>query len=279
MLRSFIRNLACLSSASAEAYILVDDAAPTEGPIAWLPPELLHLIICCVDATMLATCSLVCSSWMTHARSRMFSHISISMSNADRFGRLFAQRTRVTFRHHVREIDLDDQIVRDFWTSEVLPKFIIQFPRLTTFSLCGSVPVKWLHPAFQVVVHLELANVWGSDFIQLATFISKFPLLQTLKLTEEKETFVNFAALSAISQPSRFLHKLDLDNPAIFHWIISGTPKPRIDTLCLEISCPDVSSAVQSIRSLSTSLNVLDLNLTDVDTGGTGALSLHTVNI
>ncbi|KAJ7151869.1 hypothetical protein C8R43DRAFT_483899 [Mycena crocata] len=275
MLRSFVRNLACFPSSSFRYDSLdtvesaawpIDGLPPTIGPIADLPPELVHLIMGYVDPSMLASCSLVCKEWLTHARTRMFWRISISLSNADRFGRLFVPPAQVSFDSHVREIELDPKIVADFWTSDVLPKFVVHFPHLTTLSLFGYVP-KSLHSAFHVVTHLELNYVCTAHPSRLARFIATFPRLETLKSTQEKVPYLNFGVISGVDGPPPNLRRLDLDNPLILQWIASGYPKPSIQAVRLEISHPETTMAVDSIRSLSVSIASLDLTLSDVDVG------------
>lgn len=277
---SFIRSLACFSSDSREYNLLEtfeQGVWPTVslprklGPITLLPPELVHLIIGHhVDPTTLASCSLVCTEWMLHARPRMFSRISISLSNADRFGRLFVPPRGVTFASHVREIELDHKIAGDFWTSDVLPKFVVKFPHLHTLSLFGLVP-KSLPSAFQVVTHLELNYVYTPHAERLASVISAFPRLETLKVTQERgPSYFRFGdILSELHPPSPHLRRVDLDNPAILHWIASASPKPRLESICLEISQPEIAIAVESIRALSPSLRALDLSFSDLEAGGT----------
>ncbi|KAJ7499998.1 hypothetical protein FB451DRAFT_1207187 [Mycena latifolia] len=275
MLRSFVLALACFHTNSRDYDLLeaVEHAvwpavslAPPAGPITHLPPELVHLIMAYVDPTMLANCSLVCTEWMAHARRRMFSRISISLSNAHRFGRLFVPPSRASFAPYVHGIELDHKIVGDFWTSDVLPKFIVNFPHLTTLILFGLVP-KSLPSAFQVVTHLELNYVCIAHPDRLASFISTFPRLETLKLTQEKGPYFNFGPLSGERRPPSRLRGVDLDSPLLLHWIASATPSPLIDAIRLEISHPETTLAMDSIRSLSPSLRALDLTLSDLDVG------------
>ncbi|KAJ7277451.1 hypothetical protein C8J57DRAFT_1309296 [Mycena rebaudengoi] len=261
MLRTFIRNLACRSSGYDEPLYIEVDHAP------YLPLELWHYIIGSVEANMLAACSLVCSSWIAPARARMFWHISISLCNADRFGRLFTQPTRTTFAAYVREIDLEEEIARDFWTAYVLPKFIAHFPQLTTLNFFGRVPQKPLHPVFEVITHLDLSNVWCIHLGQLSTFISNFPRLHTLKLTQDDGPFMFNFDHPAACAPPRGLRTLDLDNAHILRWITAGAPYPSIDNIRLEITTSEMITAVESIRSLSTNLRVLDLNLAELAVG------------
>ncbi|KAF7332950.1 F-box domain-containing protein [Mycena venus] len=275
MLLSFLRSLVCLPSSYADYDPLGTIESlpwPTAsfprplGPITRLPPELVHLIISCVDSTMLATCSLVCSRWNAPARARMFSRLSISMSNADRFGRLFVPPSRVTFGSHVREIELDDSILGDFWASHVLPRFVADFPHLSTLTLFGTVPASpFLPSAFEVVTHLEFNCVSNSRLAtspdRLASFISTFPRLERLKLTQENGPYVNFRGLSASSiRPPPNLHRVDLDNPVLLPWITSATPQA-----CHRGYPPRYLAC--SLRHLSTSLHTLELILSDPDVG------------
>ncbi|KAJ7087509.1 hypothetical protein C8R44DRAFT_752228 [Mycena epipterygia] len=283
MLRSFLQALVCFPNTAEEAeydplqtlestvWPAVSLPMPMPplvvGPIARLPPELVHLIISYVDPTMLASCSLVCARWMAIARPRMFSRISIALCNAHRFGRLFVPPARASFESHVREIELDHKIVGDFWTSHVLPKFIVNFPHLTTLSLCRIVP-KSLPSAFQVVTHLEMHYICTAHPDRLAGFISSFPRLETLKLTQPEELkgpYFNFGIMSAVRRPPPRLRRVDLDSPLILQWITSAVPQPPIEEIRLEISHPETMIAVESIRSLSTSLRALDLTLSDLD--------------
>ncbi|KAJ7469770.1 hypothetical protein B0H11DRAFT_2019499 [Mycena galericulata] len=284
LLRSFVRSLACFSSNSRD-YDPLETLEPAEwptvsllrkpGPIMLLPAELVHLIIRHhVDPNMLANCSLVCGEWMLHARPLMFSRISISLANADRFGRLFVPPGRATFNSHVREIELDHRIAGDFWTSDVLPKFIVNFPHLKTLSLFGLVP-KSLPAAFRVVTHLELNYVCTPHPDRLASCISAFPRLETLKVTQEKGSYFNFDVLSEIYKPPFHLRRVDLDNPAILHWIASAIHKPCLESIRLEISHPETTIAVESIRSLSPSLRVLDLSLSDLEVGASFLAKNH----
>ncbi|KAJ6596131.1 hypothetical protein DFH09DRAFT_1357307 [Mycena vulgaris] len=284
MLRSFIRCLACFPTNSADYDLLeaVDTTVwpavslppPLSGPIVRLPPELVHLILGYADPTMLATCSLVCAEWLAHARPCMFCRLSLSLSNADRFGRLFVPPARATFESHVREIELDPTIVADFWTSDVLPKFVVNFPRLTTLHLFGLVP-KSLPSAFQVVLHLELNDVYKPHQDQLASFISSFSRLETLKLTQEKGSHFNSGVLPGVRRPPPRLRRVDLDNPLFLHWIASATPKPPIESIRLEISHPETAIAMDSIKSLSSFLRALDLTLSDPEVGASFLAEHH----
>lgn len=280
MLVSFLRNLVCIPSSYADYDPLetIEQAAwpavsfpPPVGPITRLPSELIHLIIRSTDSTMLATCSLVCANWMVHARARMFCCLSISMSNADRFSRLFSPPARVTFGSNVREIELDDTIVGDFWTSHVLPRFIADFPRLRTLTIFGVVPAS-LPSAFQVVTHLELNYVsnWrlSNSPDRLASFISAFPRLETLKLAQESGPYVSFRSLSDSICPPPHLRHVDLDNPLLLPWLTSVTPPPPIEAVHFEISRPGALVALESLRCLSPSLRTLELILSEIDIGG-----------
>ncbi|KAJ7249769.1 hypothetical protein B0H12DRAFT_1121666 [Mycena haematopus] len=284
MFLSFLRNLACISSNYAEYDVLetVDAAWPiasfprTVPPIMCLPSELVHLIICCVDDTMLATCSLVCTRWMIHARARMFCRLSISMSNAHRFSRLFdASPSRVTFGSHVREIELDDSIMRDFWTSHVLPKFVVEFPRLNTLTLFGAVPPPLPH-ALQGVTHLDFSYYVSNSQPEetaspdrLTAFISTFPHLEALKLVQENGASINFSNLSEGTHPPppQNVRRLDLDNPIFLPWIASAIPTPPIQAVRLDISRPESLKALESLRCFSATLQALELIFSEVDVG------------
>ncbi|KAJ7736162.1 hypothetical protein B0H16DRAFT_1695469 [Mycena metata] len=283
---SFIRALACFPSRSADYGLLeAEEQAPwpsasfsqPPGPIIRLPPELVQLIIHCGDSTMLATCSLVCTQWMAHARPLMFSRISISMANANRFARLFTSPGRVTFGACVREIELDELIIGDFFISAVLPKFIVNFTHLDTLTL-SAVPI-WLPCAFQVVTHLELnfslTKRLSDDPHRLPDFISLFPRLESLKLAQEYGAFLRFNASSDIRRPPTSLRRLELDNPLLLPWITSGTPQPPIAALRLEISSADSLKALESLRCLSPSLRSLDLILSDLEVGASFLTKHH----
>ncbi|KAJ6544518.1 hypothetical protein B0H19DRAFT_1380713 [Mycena capillaripes] len=279
MLLSFLRNLACFPSSYAE-YDPLDAVEPAAwpvasfpappGPIMRLPPELVHLVISSVDSAMLATCSLVCSRWMAHARARMFYRLSISLSNADRFGRLFAPPSRVTFGSDVREIELDDSIIGDFWTSHVLPRFIEDFPHLNTLALFGAVPA-YLPSPFQVVTHLELNYVanWSLEISpdRLASFLSIFVRLETLKVAQETGPYVNFRGLSEAIRPPPCLRRVDFDNPLLIPWMTATTPAPSIEAVRVEVSRPESLKALESLRRLSSSLRSLELILTEPEVG------------
>ncbi|KAJ7211723.1 hypothetical protein GGX14DRAFT_394042 [Mycena pura] len=132
---------------------------------------------------MLSTCSLVCTGWLQHARLRMFSRIFISLHNAHRFGSLLAASWSTTsFAPHVRAIELDDKVADDFWTSEVLPKYVARFSRLTT---SGALP-KSLPSAFDVATHLEVDYGPTSFSHRLEDIIASLPRLETLKVRYEK---------------------------------------------------------------------------------------------
>ncbi|KAJ7643185.1 hypothetical protein B0H17DRAFT_1148624 [Mycena rosella] len=284
MLHSFLRRLVCFPTGARDYDLLeaVDPAVwpaaslpPPAGPITDLPPELLHLIIEFVDPTMLATCSLVCRRWMVDAaRKKMFARLSISLLNAHRFGRLFVPPALITFAPYVRGIELDHKIVRDFWVSDVLPQFIVGFPHLSTLTIFGLVP-NVLPSAFQVITHLELNYVCTSHPDRLASFISTFPRLETLKLTQERGLYFNFGVLSEMCQPPPRLRGVDLDSPLLLHWIASANPKPLIESIRLEISHPEAMMAMDSIRALSPSLHALDLTLSDVEVGASFLAENH----
>ncbi|KAJ7351509.1 hypothetical protein DFH08DRAFT_100554 [Mycena albidolilacea] len=281
MFLSFLRNLACMPSNYAD-YDPLGTIEPSAWPVAsitWtlspimrLPPELVHLIISCVDSTMLATCSLVCTLWMPHARARMFRRLSISVSNAHRFGRLFEPLSCVSFGSHVREIELDGSIICDFWTTQVLPKFIVDFPHLNTLTLFGAVPPP-LPSAFQVITHLEinysaLAPRITCTISPVAGFVSMFPRLEVLKLTQENGAYPDFGGLSEpIHPPPPHLRRVDLDNAVFLPWITSATHKPPISAIRLDISRSESIKALESLRCLSTSLQSLELIISDLDVG------------
>ncbi|KAF8128049.1 hypothetical protein K438DRAFT_917539 [Mycena galopus ATCC 62051] len=106
MFLSFLRSLACIPSNHAD-YDPLEAFEPSAWPIASytrtvspimaLPPELVHLIICFVDSTMLATCSLVCTRWMTHARHTYLPPIHIHVKRPS-----FRSPVRSTLEHHIR---------------------------------------------------------------------------------------------------------------------------------------------------------------------------------
>ncbi|KAF7337399.1 F-box domain-containing protein [Mycena sanguinolenta] len=287
MFLSFIRSFVCISSSYAE-YDVLGTAEPEwpiasfpravgVSPIMQLPSELLHLIICWVDSTMLATCSLVCTRWMTHARARMFCRLSISMSNAHRFGHLFdPPLSRITFGLDVREIELEDSIIRDFWTTHVLPKFVVEFPRLNSLTLFGTVPPPLPH-ALQGVTHLDF-NYYvnstsrleeGTSPDRLAAFISTFPYLESLKLVQENGASINFSDVSADMHPPPppNLRRLDLDNPVFLPWIASAIPKPPVQAIRLDISRLESLKALESLRCFSTTLHALELIFSEGDVG------------
>ncbi|KAJ7617723.1 hypothetical protein FB45DRAFT_932528 [Roridomyces roridus] len=276
MLRSFLRGLVCFSVHPTDYEPLeATETGPVwppvtlssqMGPFVCLPPELVQLIIGDVDPGMLATCSLVCSEWMLHARPRMFSRIAISLANADRFGRLFEPPGRATFASSVREMELDHRIVGDFWTSDVLPKFVVQFPNLNTLCLFGLLP-KSLPAAFEVITHLELNYICSPHPDRLASIISSFPRLEALKVTQEKGSYFNLETLSGVYRPPPHLRWVDLDNPVILHWIASADPKPRLESIRLEVSHPETALAIDSIRALSPFIHTLDLALSDLEVG------------
>jgi hypothetical protein len=58
-------------------------AAPTTHRRARLPPELIDMIIAelCTDSAALASCALVCKSWVPASRHNLFSRITISQTN------------------------------------------------------------------------------------------------------------------------------------------------------------------------------------------------------
>ncbi|KAJ7828496.1 hypothetical protein B0H14DRAFT_2812083 [Mycena olivaceomarginata] len=282
MFLSFLRNLACMPSNYADYDPLgtiessawpVASITRTLSPIMRLPPELVHLIISCVDSTMLATCSLVCTLWMPLARARMFRRLSISVSNAHRFGRLFEPLSCATFGSHVREIELDGSIICDFWTTQVLPKFIVDFPHLNTLTLFGAVPPP-LPSAFQVITHLELnysalAPRITCTISPVAGFVSMFRRLEVLKLTQETGAYPDFGGLSeSIHPPPPHLRRVDLDNAVFLPWITSATYKPPISAIRLDISRSESIKALESLRCLSTSLQSLELIISDLDVGG-----------
>ncbi|KAJ7039293.1 hypothetical protein C8F04DRAFT_1086373 [Mycena alexandri] len=286
MVFSFIRALACFPSRSADYGLLEAEEQVSwpnasfpqlPGPIVRLPPELVQLIVRCGDSTMLATCSLVCAQWMAHARPLMFSRISISMANANRFARLFASPGRATFGSYVREVELDELIIGDFFISDVLPKFIVNFTHLDTLTLC-AVP-NWLPRAFQVVTHLELnfslTKRLSEDPHRLTGFISLFPRLESLKLAQEYGAFLRFNTPSDICRPPTSLRRVELDNPLLLPWITSGTPQPRIAALRLDISSADSLKALESLRCLSPSLRSLDLILSDLEVGASFLTKHH----
>ncbi|KAJ6464863.1 hypothetical protein C8R45DRAFT_1023417 [Mycena sanguinolenta] len=287
MFLSFLRGFACISSSYTEYDVLgtVEPNWPIASfpagavavpPIMQLPSELLHLIIGCVDSTMLATCSLVCTRWMTHARARMFCRLSISMSNAHRFGHLFdPPLSRITFGLDVREIELEDSIIRDFWTTHVLPKFVVEFPRLNTLTLFGPVPPPLPH-ALQGVAHLDFNYyVVSNPRVEeptspdlLAAFISTFPHLESLKLVQENGASVNFSDVSQdMHLPPPNLRRLDLDNPVFLPWIASVIPRPPIQAIRLDISRIESLKALESLRCFSTTLHALELIFSEVDVG------------
>ncbi|KAJ7619822.1 hypothetical protein DFH06DRAFT_1482855 [Mycena polygramma] len=276
MLLSLLRHLLCVPSTYAE-YDPLGTVEPTwpaaslpapVGPIMRLPPEMLHLVLGCVDSTMLAPCSLVCTAWMSPARARMFCRLSISMSNAHRFGRLFVSPARVSFGSHVREIELDDTIIGDFWTAHVLPRLIANFPHLSTLVLFGAVPAS-LPSAFQAVTRLQLNYISTPRLAacpdQIARFISGFPHLETLKLAQENGPYVDFRGLSEAIRPPPYIRRVELDSPLVLPWLTPASPAPVIESVRVEISRPETLKALESLHSLSTSLHSLELILSEVD--------------
>ncbi|KAJ6506189.1 hypothetical protein C8R47DRAFT_1241277 [Mycena vitilis] len=276
MLLSLLRHLLCFPSTYAE-YDPLGTVEPTwpaaslptpVGPVTRLPPEMLHLVLGCVDSTMLASCSLVCTSWMVPARAHMFCRLSISMSNAHRFGRLFIPPARVSFGSHVREIELDHTIIGDFWTAHVLPRLIVNFPHLSTLVLFGAVPTSF-PTAFQVVTGLEMNYVSNPRLAacpgRIARFISGFTHLETLKLTQENGPYVDFRALSEASRPPPYIRRLELDSPLILPWLTSTSPAPLVESVRVDISRPDSLKALESLQKLSMSLHALEFVLSEIE--------------
>ncbi|KAK7053645.1 F-box domain-containing protein [Favolaschia claudopus] len=283
MFLSFLRYLLCRPSnyAHYDSLDTIDTPAwptvslpPAPSPISRLPTELLDLIIAYVDSTTLAACSLVCARWVAPSRARIFPRLSISLFNAHRFSVLFTEPSRVTFVSHVREIELDDSITGDFWTSQVLPKYLRQFPRLHTLKLLGNVPL-CLPSGFDVITRLEFTSrvrlpSWGVvTRDELAEFIaSSFPRLEELKLTQEHAVYVNFRdSVASLTPPPPNLWRVELDNVQLLPWLASGTPAPPIQFLRLDISRVDTLKALECLRHLSPSLRELELILSDIEVG------------
>ncbi|KAJ7062690.1 hypothetical protein C8F01DRAFT_1368427 [Mycena amicta] len=296
-LRLFTKGLACfrpLPLASAAYHVLeksevakgrvVEKTTSTEGPLSRLPPELIEVLISFVapDMHMLAVCSLVCSGWLSPSRKRLFQRISVSLRNADRFGRLFefgARRTRkkpstCTFSAHVRAIELDDKLAADLWTRDVLPNLLPLLPRLTTLALFGMLPRSSgsLPPALaQCITHLELNDVHISVSRphRLAALIASFSRLESLKVTQEVWVWDSDFQFSANKyRASRELRSVDVDDPAILQWIVEGATlegeASKLQHVRVEVSSAETLGALRSLDKLP-NLQSLDLVLLDVD--------------
>ncbi|KAJ7174718.1 hypothetical protein C8R46DRAFT_93397 [Mycena filopes] len=275
---SFLRALVCFPSSSADYGLLAADDKvswpiasfpPPPGPITRLPPELLQLIIRCIDATTLSSCSLVCGQWMAHARPLMFARISISIANANRFARLFTSPAPVTFSPYVREIELDELIIGDFFVSDVLPKFVVTFTHLDTLTLF-AVPTCHLPLAFRGVSHLELNFSPTAGLCQaphrLTSFIASFPRLESLKVAQEYGTCLRCNPSSEVRPPS-CLRRLDLDNHLLLPWIVSSIPHAPLTYLRLDLSSAESLQGLDCLRRLSPSLRSLELILSDLEVG------------
>ncbi|KAJ7889795.1 hypothetical protein B0H14DRAFT_2690979 [Mycena olivaceomarginata] len=166
-----------------------------------------------------------------------FRRLSISVSNAHRFGRLFEPLSCATFGSHVREIELDGSIICDFGR-----------PR---FSPSSS--------AFQVITHLELnysalAPRITCTISPVAGFVSMFPRLEVLKLTQENGAYPDFGGLSEPRQPTTTTSTPSRSRQCGFSpsGLLRPTYKPPISAIRFGYFAFGVIKALESLRCLST---------------------------
>ncbi|KAJ7151836.1 hypothetical protein C8R43DRAFT_1127470 [Mycena crocata] len=245
-------------------------APPTtlHGPAAQLPSELVDLIMSMVDSSMLVHCSLVCSVWMAHTRSRMFHRIflSASFNNVHRFVDLFKSPKRVTFGSSVREIMLDPNVavLQYLWVDDLLPKLVATFANFNTLTITGMFPGSFdLHSAFPMVTRLEVRLSAKASLQSVTNLLSAFSHLETLvvRLPRQPGPVPVFPTGEGLLPHLRQVH---IDNPYILRWMASFNPKPPIETLSFRLSGSEtIPVALAAIRSVSSSLHSLDLRLLD----------------
>nr|GAT51772.1 predicted protein [Mycena chlorophos] len=276
-----------------------------ESALPYLPPELIDLILSFVHAdpnplSTLVAASLVCSAWLAPARKYLFRRISVSLGNADRFGRLFTaiypsalvQNTKnkrkslpsttqkavpPTFAAYVRAMELDEKLTSDLWVSTVLPNLLPTFAALDTLALSGAFPRLGFLPAAlgACVKHLELCDVDPRIVLGVGTIrrmrldelVAHFVGVESFKLTQELSLQATILPQSFSEENDRpsleRLRRIDVDDAKILQWIACGGA-PHVTEIRVEVSTADSLAALDCLDAFLR-LESVDLILSDAD--------------
>ncbi|KAF7293821.1 hypothetical protein HMN09_01178000 [Mycena chlorophos] len=220
-------------------------------------------------------------------RKYLFRRISVSLGNADRFGRLFTaiypsasdENTKnkrkslppttqkavpPTFPAYVRAMELDEKLTSDLWVSTVLPNLLPTFAALDTLALSGAFPEARLSAR---CIRRVLLGVGTLRRMRLDELLAHFVGVESFKLTQELSLQATILPQSFSEENDRpsleRLRRIDVDDAKILQWIACGGA-PNVTEIRVEVSTADSLAALDCLDAFLT-LESLDLILSDAD--------------
>ncbi|KAJ6532743.1 hypothetical protein DFH09DRAFT_1182140 [Mycena vulgaris] len=252
-----------------------------------LPPELFDVIIGQVqdDIHTLATCGLVCKSWLASSRYHIFNAIPVSLrpGNAQAFIRL-ATHPLSTFRPYIHSLALlSSNLPGGSFDSEWLDSIISILAGLPCVTGLLIQNIHWglMNPAtksaflagFHGLTHLELCAAQFDSVSHLVQLVCSKPHLEILGFDDLAWDDPSFDIPATTSQcvPGA-LHSLRLSNcykRDILDWLVSHSELPPINHIQLGSVYPeDTPSIGRFLKRLGSDLLSLQLEFSSLDAGG-----------
>ncbi|KAJ7143701.1 hypothetical protein C8R44DRAFT_724736 [Mycena epipterygia] len=216
------------------------------------------------DLATLASCGLVCRSWLPSSRYHLFSSISLNENNAASF--LAISKSSLTnIPAVVREVELH-------FSRESLPNLISILSLLTQTKRLRLLPLR------DEVAYADVVARVGSDWASRMNILHKFdsfaqvldciclcPQLQSLEI---RGVWKEMGDLSLLSSLPKSLRTLDLtcDLDFFLSWLLTLDEIPQISDLTLRsIRVGEIPVVTNHLRILGSALESLKLTFQDYD--------------
>jgi hypothetical protein len=230
---------------------------------ARLPPELIDIIISMLrtEQAVLATCALVCRSWLPTSRHRLYSHITISPWNYDNLSRSLTAEGIASVVEHLKLVEMES--LGD------LREVICKLSNVTKLSIYDSdmTDIDFFQPAWILLLRdlesLEFVKVdFETEGILLSLFFSS-PRLRSLRCdsiwfrTVDDDVWDALPTSLGTRMPELQLLKL-LDIPASLARLAIAAP--RLTTLILDSYVVEVGVSWETLlKAVGSRLQELQL--------------------